>query len=68
MVCMCILSCAGLFVIPWTGVPQDAQFIEFSMKGEWVPFPSPGDLPHLGIEPASLALTVSFVGRQILYH
>ena len=35
---------------------------------EWVPFPSPGDLPDLGIEPASLALAVSFVGRQILYH
>ena len=34
---------------------------------EWVPFPSPGDLPNLGVEPASLALAVSFVGRQVLY-
>ena len=31
-----------------------------------VPFPPPGDLPEPGIEPASLS--ISCIGRQILYH
>ena len=35
---------------------------------EWVPFPSPGDLPVAGIEPIFLAPFVSFIGRGILYH
>ena len=38
--------------------------MEFSRQEYWsgLPFPSPGDLPHLGIEPCSLCF------RQILYH
>ena len=32
---------------------------------EWVPFPSPGDLPDSGIEPTSQASPIS---KQILYH
>ena len=32
--------------------------MEFSRQGHWsgLPFPSPGDLPHPGIEPGCLAL------------
>ena len=33
---------------------------------EWVPCPSPGDLPNPGIEPT--ALSVACVGRWILYY
>ena len=44
--------------------------IEFSRQEYWIGllFSSPGDLPDLGIELASLALAVSCIDRQILYH
>ena len=32
---------------------------------EWLPLPTPGDLPNPGIEPAS---PISCIGRWILYH
>ena len=40
--------------------------MEFSRQEEWrgVPLSTPGDVPHPGIEPTSLAL----LHRQILYH
>ena len=46
-----LLSSVWLFVTPWTihGILQ-ARILE------WVPFPSPGDLPNPGIEPRSPAL------------
>ena len=39
----------------------------FSREEYWsgLPFPSPGDPPNSGIEPASV---VSCVGSQVLYH
>ena len=46
-----LLSCVWLFVTPWT-----IQSMEFSRHEYWsgLPFPSPGDLPDPGIEPAFL--------------
>ena len=45
--------------MPWTVAPQAPLSMEFSSQGHWrgLPFPSPGDIPNLGIEPASPALT-----------
>ena len=43
---------------PWTAACQAPPPIGFSRQEHWsgVPFPSPGDLPDLGIEPRSPAL------------
>ena len=42
----------------WTVAHQAPWFMEFSRQEYWngLPFPSPGDLPDLGIEPRSPAL------------
>ena len=47
------LSCVWLFVTPWTVARQAPLFMGFSRQEYWsgLPFPSPGDLPDLGIEP-----------------
>ena len=67
-VCVCIyiyiythmLSRVRLFATPWTVAYQAPQSMEFSRQEYWsgLPFPSPGDLPNLGIEPGSPALQV----------
>ena len=53
----CMLSCVWFFVTPWTVAHQALLSMEFSRQAEWrgLPFPSPGDHPHPGIEPTSLA-------------
>jgi len=45
-------------VTPWTVACQAPLSIGFSRQEYWsgLPFPSPGDLPHPGIKPGSLAL------------
>ena len=52
------LSLVRLFATPWTAAYQAPQSMEFSRQEYWsgFPFPSPGDLPNLGIEPGSPAL------------
>ena len=47
-----------LFMTPWTLTQQAPPSLGFSRQEYWrvLPFPSPGDLPHPGIEPGSLAL------------
>ena len=54
------LSHVWLFVTSWTVAHQ----VEFSRQESWscLPFPTPGDLPDLGMEP------VSCIGRQTVYH
>ena len=57
----CMLSCLSrvqLFATPWTVACQASPSMGFSRQEYWsgLPFPSPGDLPHLGIEPRSPAL------------
>ena len=49
---------------PWTVGYQAPQSMEFSRQEHWsgLPFPSPGDLPDLGIKPVSPALS------GIVYH
>ena len=45
------------FVTLWTEACQAPLSMEFSRQEDWsgLPFPTPGDLPKPGIEPASLA-------------
>ena len=47
------LSCVRLFATPWTTAYQTSPFMGFSRQEYWsgLPFPAPGDLPDLGIEP-----------------
>ena len=47
-----------LFATPWTVAHQAPPSIGFSRQEYWsgLPFPSPGDLAHSGIEPGSPAL------------
>ena len=47
-----------LFVTPWTIDYQASPSMGFSRQEYWsgLPFPSPGDLPHPGIEPRSSTL------------
>ena len=53
------LSCVQLFVTPCLSM-------EFSRQEYWngLPFPSPGDLPHPGIEPGSLTLKADFLPTE----
>ena len=52
------LSRVRLFATPWTVAYQAPLSMGFSRQECWsgLPFPSPGDLPDLGIEPRSPAL------------
>ena len=47
-------------VTPWTVACQAPLSMEFSRQGYWsgLPYPPPGDLPNLGMEPRSPALQV----------
>ena len=49
-------SCVQLCATPWTVAHQAPLSMEFSKQECWsgLPCPPPGDLSHLGIEPASL--------------
>ena len=60
--CVCVLA-KSLQSCPTLCDPTDCSLSGSSVHGifqgrilEWVPFPSPGDLPDLGIEPTSPAL------------
>ena len=52
------LSHVQLFATPWTVAHQAPTSMEFSRQEYWngFPFPFPGNLPHPGAEPGSLAL------------
>ena len=52
------VSRVQLFVTPWTVAYQAPPSMGFSRQEYWsgLLFPSPGDLPNLGIEPGSPAL------------
>ena len=52
-----MLSCVQSFATPWPVALQAPLFMQFSRQEYWsgVPFPTPGDLPNPGIEPASIA-------------
>ena len=52
------LSRVQLLETAWTAAYQAPPSMGFSMQEHWsgLPFPSPGDLPDLGIQPRSSAL------------
>ena len=52
-VCVQLLSCARLFVTPWTIACQAPPSVGFSRQEYWngLPFPTPVNLPDPGIEP-----------------
>ena len=64
VLCVCAQSfiCVQLFVIPWTIACQTPLCMGFPRQEyrSGLPFPSPGDLPDPGIEPASPALAGRF--------
>ena len=53
-----LLHRVQLFTTPWTLARQAPLSMGFSRQEYWsgLPFPAPGDLPYLGIKPASPAL------------
>ena len=61
-VCSQSLSGVQLFVTPWTVALEPSLPTEFPRQESWsgLPFPPPGDLPDLGIEPASPTLAGRF--------
>ena len=61
-VCVCVLSCVLFFVNLWIVASQAPLSVGFSRQEHWsvLPFPSPGDLPDPGVEPASPALASRF--------
>ena len=54
--CMCVLSHVQLSATPCTVALQASLSMESFRQQYWsrLPFPTPGDLPDPGIEPASL--------------
>ena len=59
---ICMLSRVWLFVTPWTVACHAPLAMGLSRQEYWIelPFPSPGDLPHPGIEPLFPALAGRF--------
>ena len=53
VMCARSLSRVQLFATPWTIAHQAPVSMDFSRQEHWngLPFPSPEDLPHLGIKP-----------------
>ena len=64
---MKLLSPVRLFATPWTVAYQAPQSMGFSRQEYWsgLPFPSPGDLPNLGIEPGSPALRADALPSEL---
>ena len=59
------LSRVRLFAAPWNVASQALQPMEFSRQEYGrggLPFPSPGELPHPGVEPTSL-VSPALAGR-----
>ena len=59
-----LLTWVQLFATPWTVARQALLSMGFPRQEHWsgLPFPSPGDLSHPRIEPASLA-SLALAGR-----
>ena len=69
MKCVCLLCCFSLvqlFVTQWIVAHQALLSMEFSREEYWsgLPFPSPGDLPDLGIEPESPTLQADSLSME----
>ena len=59
-------SCLTL-ATPWTVARQARLSVRFSRQEYWggLPFPSPGDLPSLGIKPGSPALQADSFSTEL---
>ena len=57
--CCLVAKSVWLFATPWTVARQTLLSMEFCRQEYWsgLLFPPPGNIPHPGIEPMSLALT-----------
>ena len=57
------------FAIPWTVAHQAPLSMGFSRQEYWrgLPFPSPGDLPHPGIETGSPALQADSLPSETIF-
>ena len=69
-VCVQLLSCVYLFVIPWTAAHRLICPWDFPGKNTGMgcqPFPSPGDFPDPRIEPRSPALASGFFTTELLW-
>ena len=66
---MCVCVCSGLSdsETPWIVAHQSPLSPGFSRQEYWskMPFPTPGDLPHLGTEPGSPALAGRFLTTEL---
>ena len=62
-----LLSCVQLFVTPWTVACQVTLSMEFSRQEFWngLPFPSPRDLIHPGIETKYPALQADSLPSEL---
>ena len=64
IVCSCPVAklCLTILRSPWTAAFQAPLSMGFPKQECWsgLPFPSPGDLPHPGLEPTSPALAGGF--------
>ena len=60
-------SCLTLCVLMDCNPTGSSLSMEFSRQAYWsgLPFPSPGDLPDLGIEPGSPALQVDSLPSEL---
>ena len=59
--------CPTLFETPWTVAHRAPLSMGFPRQESWsgLPFPSPGDLPNPGVEPASpIQLACGFVASE----
>ena len=62
-----LLSCVQLFTLPQTVAYQALPAMKFFRQEYWsgLPFPSPGDLPNLGIEPKSPTLQADALPSEL---
>ena len=69
VLCVQSLSHGQLFVTPWNVAHQNPLSMKFSGQEYWsgLPFPSPGDLPDLRIEPVSPALQADSLPSEPLH-
>ena len=65
--CSVAKFCLTLFATPWTVACLAPPSMGFSRQGYWsgLPFPSPGNFPDPGIEPASPALASGFFTTEV---
>ena len=63
---MLVAQLCLILLHPWTAAHHIPLFMGFSRQEYWsgLPFFSPGDLPHPGIEPGSLNPQLGWKGRE----